>query len=253
MKEKYDLPYLMTSRLDQNYLEGFNSKMRLADGRGANRDPTALMLNYRVARSLTVSILEDESFNIFKLKNPLQKDLELPDQSSDIQPVKIPRKLSESQKDGIFWAAGYIAHRMRKVQSLGAYQRDATTDHAENKFTTSLNGGGLVYPLKTWLHDYQSMEAYFQSYHPKGSIRPGRGLMSNFFNELKKKFPSYADSVLHLVTRVLTRFRLRAINRNAKIKKDKPRKLPKCIAPKGKGKTTPITKRGKRKLADQST
>ena len=46
MKEKYDLPYLMTSRLDQNYLEVFNSKMRLADRRGANRDPTALMLNY---------------------------------------------------------------------------------------------------------------------------------------------------------------------------------------------------------------
>ena len=62
----------------------------------------------------------------------------------------------------------------------------------------------------------------------------------------------YADPVLHLVTRVLTRFRLRAINKKAKAKKAKARKLPKCITgTKGK-KTTPITKRGKRKLADQS-
>ena len=49
----------------ENYLEQLNSRLRLADGRGANRDPTALVLNYRLARSLTVSILEDETFNIY--------------------------------------------------------------------------------------------------------------------------------------------------------------------------------------------
>ena len=56
------------------------------------------------------------------MKETLQKDLDLPNQTSetDPKPIKIPRRLSESESDGMFWAAGYVAHRMRNIQNLGA-------------------------------------------------------------------------------------------------------------------------------------
>ena len=73
------------------------------------------------------------------------------------------------------------------------------------------------------------MEAYFQSYHPKGGIRLGRGLMHNFFFQLKKKFPHYPDPILDLVSRLLTRFRIRTINQARTAKPLARKKLNACM------------------------
>ena len=68
------------------------------------------------------------------------------------------------------------------------------------------------------------MEALFNQHHPKGSLKKGRGLIGDFFSKLKGTFPQYHESVLHLVTRIFTRFRIRSINLAAKNKKKGPRK-----------------------------
>ena len=77
--------------------------------------------------------------------------------------------------------------------------------------------------------------------------------------KLKGTFPQYHDSVLHLVTRIFTRFRIRSINFSAKNKKKSPRKTTafkkaaKEKAAEGKKqKRVPVTKRGKRKLAEMT-
>ena len=61
----------------------------------------------------------------------------------------------------------------------------------------------------------------------------------------------YQDPVLHLVTRVFTRFRMRAVNRLLQDKKKyKARKDPQNPQ-KGK-KCSPVTVRGRKKRVDQS-
>lgn len=114
-----------------------------------------------------------------------------------------------------------------------------------------INRGGLTLPTKKWLKHYKSMDAFFHSYHPKNKIKSGRGLFRKFFLELKKKFPIYDDNVLHLVTRVLTRFRIRNMNKRASYL-PRSRKLPKGFELKFKNKRkAPITLRGKVQLANR--
>ena len=54
LREKLNLPYLLTSRCDQNYQESLHSQLR-NDGAGGNRRPTGLALSYRIARSSFIS------------------------------------------------------------------------------------------------------------------------------------------------------------------------------------------------------
>ena len=89
------------------------------------------------------------------LKPILMRDLESPEQNIEQINVKIPRKLKESESDGLFWGAAYVAQRCRNVQDLGAYEKDATNLHAKNKFTTLINRGGLTVPTNKWLQDYR--------------------------------------------------------------------------------------------------
>ena len=115
-----------------------------------------------------------------------------------------------------------------------------------------MNRGGLTVPTVVWLKDYKTMEQMFCAYHPPKSLRKGRGLFKNFFEYLKTKFPIYDDKILHLVTRVLTWFRIRTINKLAKYKV-RPKKVPKVIAKqKDKKSSGPITLRGKKQLAERS-
>ena len=85
-----------------------------------------------------------------------------------------------------------------------------------------MNRGGLTHGqhlTKTWLKDYEAIEKIFCAHHPPKSLRNERGLFRNFFNILKAKFPHYNDKILHLTTRVFSWFRIRTINKLAKLKK----------------------------------
>ena len=102
---------------------------------------------------------------------------------------------------------------------------------------------------------FRAMEAIFKEHHPKNSLKKGKGLFNEFWAKLKGTFPQYHESVLHLVTRIFTQFRIRSINFAAKNKKKGPRKTVafKKAAKEGKGKKrAPVTKRGKRKLVEMT-
>ncbi len=89
------------------------------------------------------------------------------------------------------------------------------------------------------------MDKEFNTYHPKNSVRPGRGLFRNFFLLLKDKFSDYEDPVLHLVTRMLTRFRIRRMNKEYRLAELKKKLLKK------KGKKSPKTLRGALQLTNR--
>jgi hypothetical protein len=52
LQRKFGLKYVMTSHIDQDYVESFIGSMRLSDGRGGVRKPTYLQLNYRIQRKV---------------------------------------------------------------------------------------------------------------------------------------------------------------------------------------------------------
>ena len=49
VREKHNLPYLLTSHVDQNYQESLHGQLKNG-GRGGVTRPTALQFNYRIAR-----------------------------------------------------------------------------------------------------------------------------------------------------------------------------------------------------------
>ena len=56
MKEKYDVPFLVTYNTSQDFLERYFGEIRDMDG--TNRDPSALQLIYRVSRALIRELLK---------------------------------------------------------------------------------------------------------------------------------------------------------------------------------------------------
>ena len=101
-------------------------------------------------------------------------------------------------------------------------------------------------PTQHWLNQYKKMDKEFNTHHPPNSVRSGRGLFRNFFVLLKTKFSNlYDDKVLHLVTRMITRFRIFRMN---KITKEK--EIAKRIARnQNKKRKSPISSRGNVHLA----
>ena len=100
----------------------------------------------------------------------------------------------------------------------------------------------------------------FISHHPKDSLSPGRGLIHNFFTMLKSSFPDHHHISLHLVTRLMTRLRVRKINKIAKLKSKRNRRMKvpkedeiKQYTKSGKVmKKLPTTRRGKKHIADRN-
>jgi len=51
LRENHNLPYLLTSRCDQNFQESLHGVLR-NDGAGGDKRPSGLALSYRIARDL---------------------------------------------------------------------------------------------------------------------------------------------------------------------------------------------------------
>ena len=71
MKTRFDCPFLMTSRICQDYVESKFSVYRSMDGRGGKRVPTCLELGYRIQKDTVSQFLKDQDIDIFDLKDTL--------------------------------------------------------------------------------------------------------------------------------------------------------------------------------------
>ena len=219
LSTEYNLPYLLTSRLTQDHLEAFFGMIRQMDGIGGKRVPSALEMTYRISRQIINTLCKEDDFNIFDLKPHLERS-HLDHEPIEDTKIIIPHRYKECEEEGLWWISGYVAFKMKSIdKSLGSYKFEKGMDQAPSKFADLFNRGGLKYPTNKWLKDLKYMKEAFEKHHPKDGLRPGCGLVSNFFNKLKEKFPSYDKKVLHLTARVLTRFRTRTINKLCKEKK----------------------------------
>ena len=86
---KYNIPYLMTENHTQDFLEAFFSVIR--GMMAANNNPTAKMFLQRVKFYVIQHILEDEEFDIFSLREILEKPRDLFDLVVDAMNICIER------------------------------------------------------------------------------------------------------------------------------------------------------------------
>ena len=172
LKTKFDLPYLMCSHVDQDYVESAFGMIR-RDSRGGRVKPSALGLGYRLAKYIIDRVQEDKyAISIFELKEALKIDPIDGDTLLDVPLPKIPRKYLQCKKNGLHWIAGVIARRYKKIQpGLGAYTKDVSVEHEQNSFTTLMNRGGLTIPSKSWFNDLKVMDALFNDFHPKNCLQ----------------------------------------------------------------------------------
>ena len=243
LKEEYDLPFLLTSHTTQDFEESFFATMRSMGGSN-NDNPSPLQFNYRVGRHLCSKFLEDEKFDIFSLKDVLaHNDHGVSDSHDEAEGEfdlqrEIPLTLKESQSEGLFWIAGYVAFKMKSVRpDLGSLKNDDDDNQASSAFVDLVNRGGLRYPSKIWKEDFTKMHSVFCRFHPPNDlIRMKPGVLTGFFKKLKSNFPGYCDKILMLVSRTFTFIRLRKVNQIAQAKKKRQ-------------KNRVSTLRGKKKLA----
>ena len=70
LKTKYNFPYLLCSKITQDYLEAFFGIIRRMGV--LHTRPSALNFNYRVCNYIKEKLLEDSEFDIFSLEAVLQ-------------------------------------------------------------------------------------------------------------------------------------------------------------------------------------
>ena len=107
LKTNFGLPYLLTSRITQDYLESFFGVIRQMSARYVR--PTPLEFNYRVANWLKEKFLEQPDFDIFSLD--IEEDEEDDDEYDeefikDINSMFINRELAEDEFHGMQYLGG---------------------------------------------------------------------------------------------------------------------------------------------------
>ncbi len=221
LKEKYSVPYLMTSRMNQDCLESFFGDIRKR-GSCMYDHPSALEFCHRVGLFLVEQFLDYDSFDIDKLKEALDVTVE-EDPAFDIG-IEIDSDGSDNvndseqlwcRREGLFWIAGFCAAKMRNLDSsLGSYKHEVpkVSEKATSFFTDSMNRGGLSYPTVQWLKEVHEAYNLFCEFHPEDSLKSCSGIVRQYSSHLHNMLPHRDLKIIQLLSRTFTRIRIRFIN-----------------------------------------
>ena len=195
-----------------------------------------------------MNFCDDPDINVFDLKEPLQSLIpppvdcpSTPENPQNPPVISIPRGITESEKEGVLYLCGFTAQKMKKVDpSLGGYIHNPVPGQMTSKFLDLYSRGGLTYPKESFYDDFQSIMQDFNLHHPKNGLRTTR-VVSSFFELLKNKYSHYDPKVLHLISRLLTRMRIRTMNQNYRTKRFKKCKTKGARTLRGRNKLSQLT------------
>ncbi|KAI5704495.1 hypothetical protein M8J75_006003 [Diaphorina citri] len=193
LKQKYDIEYILTHRLNQDCLENFFSQLR---SRGGLHDhPSPLNVLYRIRTILlgknpgivsvntNVAVAPEEfltSKALHKAKVPIKiddGDIDNVDEYIECiegiegeanSTIDLPDELSSSaEADGLCYVAGYLARKYKeKFPNLGTISRgQGHHDYSIPSWIQHLSFGGLTEPSPEWMDQVNSMEKCFLSLH----------------------------------------------------------------------------------------
>ena len=227
MQKMYDISYIMTFKLNQDFIENLFAILRLNGGTHDHPSPLQALNRLRLvilgkpmsaqlkSHQNTESTSEREDYLISKIfqqkktnkgKNQRSVDVELSDEENDEPWEYQPRDYTLEEEDGMHYALGYMARGMRKdFPNLGSFTHqldDGNTESNKENYVEDLSFGGLTQPSTDWLNTADRLESYFSYLHNSGTdcnepgFRNPKNVRQRTIQKLKSKFPEVPERII---------------------------------------------------------
>lgn len=222
-KDFPNLFYLLTSRLNQDCLESFFSRIRAYGG--SNTNPTAVEFRYRLRLILLGSQVRapvgtnsefDGNINLISAK--LIAKNKLVNLESNATPKIVPVKILRKQKvenydnDSLFYLAGYIAWQLkRKGKGIYGYP---TKNNSNGSWIEMLSRGGLLTPtdkMHSWILECNQV---FDKLIKQNFNYSTPGLMKFLIANIKNSCPNIEEVIIKEFVKIRIKIRTRYFNIN---------------------------------------
>jgi len=237
MKNEVGCSYILTSRLNQDYLESLFSRIRGLGGFALN--PTATQIKSRIKRlvfnlsfvtpknSPVSSSEEDYCLSASMLsslmnvkteneKSPIINDEQL-DRITDIVPeiefseiVLDKMTHCEKIKTGAEeYVAGYMVKKLKdEFPGLMAYPLSR-----QPLWVKHVSDGGLCEPSTAWLRTFQKFEEWFEAYHGNNSVLTSPNVVNNLISLLTTNYPFVPETAIKLYAKIRTFIKIKVLNK----------------------------------------
>lgn len=234
VRDKYGIDYMLTSRLNQDVLENFFSRVRRI---GGNNHPDCndietrikiLLLGVDIPASLmkTTSVFvdehEDDSYTTacnmgFEASECIIENQDHYETQEILEEIACNENLTckeslAQQQDAMMHVAGYFAYRLKN-----SHPQFLENKKIENTWISDMDKGHLAYPSKELLDFVKDFEVVFILFHGK-EIDEKCKVIGRFFEVLKCKYPHCDDVFLKLYSRTRTFIRLNYLKKQFKNK-----------------------------------
>ncbi|KAK3924472.1 Transposable element P transposase [Frankliniella fusca] len=252
MKTKFNKPFILTHRLNQDVLENFFCQIRTRGG--LHDHPTPLEAIWRVrmiilgknpgivqanANALDRSKDDGGEFLTVVALQTIKEEMSgnttpstpLPDEdllSEDVDDPSIlepnaPRNTLEEkmENDGVTYLAGWVAYKHKNVTWLGKPTREGTNSlgaHLLPSWVQQLSFGGLMEPSAEWLSAALEMEKIFKEFH-KDNIFKGPQTVQKCIFKVRCQITLVPEDVIKTYILQRTRIRIKFLNASAVFRK----------------------------------
>jgi len=247
LRQEHNVKYILTSRLNQDYLENIFSQIR---GMGRlHATPTALEFQYRVKRVICSNILfvpktasvepdldVSEKFNYFH--ELIRTDESIPqvytrESNKESNVERILDKLTDlewnvesevatlnslgynqrSEEGGKEFVAGYITKRFLLDHPEMSRSGSGETESGFWIQNLSKFEAGLCEPSVLWLNQFKKVEDVFQILFGSGNNFFVGGVVSELFSMLRRNFKQFPEDVLKYYARLRVLLRVQYLNK----------------------------------------
>lgn len=226
MQTQYGVLFIMTYKLNQDFIENLFAILRLNGGTHDHPSPLKALDRLRLVflgKSLgqlkrnqnTENNLIEEEFvmsRIYRKKKNSSENAGTTDcvyEDDDDEPWQfVPRERTLEEVDGTEYAAGYVARGLLKeFPDLANYthslEQEAEGVYSEN-YVQDLSYGGLLQPTESWNNVCNQMNSYFDHIHNKVGpsfteevgFRNTKDVQKRSITLMQKQFPDVPEKVI---------------------------------------------------------
>lgn len=227
MQTQYGVLFIMTYKLNQDFVENLFAILRLNGGTHDHPSPLKALDRLRLVflgknlsqlkrNQNTLNNLVDEEFVMARIyrkkKNSITKvgtpdDL---DEDEDDEPWQfVPRERTLEEADGAEYVAGYVARGLlNEFPNLANYthslQHGVEEGMCSENYVQDLSYGGLLQPTESWSNVCNQMNAYFDHIHNKVGpssteeigFRNPKDVQTRSITLMQKQFPEVSEKII---------------------------------------------------------
>lgn len=249
MRLDYGITFIMTFKLNQDFLENLFAMIRLNGGSNDHPSPLEALNRIRLiilGKSLTfpMSVNQNTEVNtdvqehfvmsqIFRKKKEQKSDeAKESDEEDDIDAWTYqPKRRTLEEIDGQQYVYGYMAKSLMKTKEWCGqytYQIESSPDESatgKENYVEDLSRGGLVQPSEEWTNVADQMEDYFNFIHNRGpyneepAFRNSDNIFKRTMYKFSKKFPEVPREMMETFVKKRINIRVRHLKKQIQEKK----------------------------------